>query len=318
MEGARRGDRLSGHLALTNLRLGQLPTALIDPKMRLDGVLNVDVKAGGRVEEPKIAAVVDLKQAAYQGFSKIDAKLKAKLEHDQVDGTVAVDAPFLAAGGKFELPTALAAGEPIDVKLDIKHMDLGQLMRAAERPPLADGRLNVKLRAEGSADDPKVTVTMEAFDLELKQPAAKTPAARSVDLGKAHVRLTYADRSARAEVDFAAAHGGTLKVDATTRVDLSYPRVTRRRIVAAKLPIHGKIVARNLDAAWVAELVPRLESMGGQVTADARLGGTVGDPQVIGDVRWNNGKVVATPAPPPSARQRPAAGAQGRAAPSPR
>jgi len=297
-EGARHGDRLSGHLALTNLRLGQLPTALIDPKMRLEGLLNVDVKAEGRVEEPKIGAVVDLKQAAYQGFSKIDAKLNAKLENDRMDGTVVVDAPFLAAAGTFELPTDLAVGEAIGVKLDIKHADLGQLMRAAERPPLADGRLNLKLRADGSADDPKVTVTMEAFDLKLKPPTAKTLATESVDLGKARVRLTYADRSARAEVDFASAHGGTLKIEASTRVDLSYPRVTRRRIVAAKLPVRGKLVARDLDAEWVAQLVPRLESMGGQVTADARLGGTVGDPQVIGDVRWKNGKVVATPAPP--------------------
>ena len=66
----------------------------------------------------------------------------------------------------------------------------GQLMRAAEQRALADRRWNVKLRAEGSADDPKVTLTMEAFNLEVKRPANKAAcqAATSPDIGKARAR----------------------------------------------------------------------------------------------------------------------------------
>ena len=84
-----------------------------------------------------------------------------------------------------------------------------------------------------------------------------------------------------------------LRADAATRVDLSYPAVTHP-IVVKKLPVHGKVVAKDFDVAWIARFNPRIETLGGQVNANARLAGTVADPQFIGDVRWKNGKVVAT------------------------
>jgi autotransporter translocation and assembly factor TamB len=114
--------------------------------------------------------------------------------------------------------------------------------------------------------------------------------------------LTYEDRAAHADVDFASAHGGELRVDAGTRVDLSYPRVTEG-IVAQKLPVHGKVVAKDFDVAWIARFNDRVEALGGQVSANAKLAGTVGDPQFIGDVRWKNGKVVAVAAPKSPARR---------------
>ena len=119
------------------------------------------------------------------------------------------------------------------------------------------------------------------------------------------------------EIDFASAHGGTLVVDATTRVNLSYPRV-KRPLDPAKLPVRGKVVAKDLEVGWIAAFSPGVESLGGEVSADAKLAGTVGEPQFIGDVRWKNGELVATMPPkkaaPPSAAALPQAGAR----PSPR
>ena len=45
------------------------------------------------------------------------------------------------------------------------------------------------------------------------------------------------------------------------------------------------------------------DDLGGKVSADAKVGGTVGDPQFIGDVRWKNGKVVAIAPSKPAARR---------------
>ncbi|MDB4982085.1 MAG: hypothetical protein JWM82_2837 [Myxococcales bacterium] len=344
VDAASRGDDLDAHLALTALRLDRLPTILIDPALRLDGELNADVKANGPADDRKVVAQVELRQGRYQAFSKIDAKARATLEDDEIDGTIAVDSPFLTGNAALKLPTdPLIPGAPLVLKLDVKHLDLEQLLRGAQGRAAGGGRLNLKLLLDGSADDPKLDLTVEGFDLSVSKlslskpanvgnegdsskpkavagktvegdsPASKAVAAKAVaakvvadnpvggkqiDLGHAHIHVTYADEAARAEVDFASSHGGTLVVDAGCHVDLSYPKVTHRMAVP-KLPVHGKVVARDLDVSWLAQFNPRVESLGGQVTADARLAGTVGDPQFIGDVHWKNGQAVAKVPPPP-------------------
>jgi hypothetical protein len=300
IDGSKRADDIAAHLALSKLRLDRLPTILIDPALHVDGELDADIKADGQLGAPNIVARLELRQARYQNFSKIDAQVAATLRDQTLDGTAGVEAPFLKANAEFKVPVDLTApGTPIALRLDVKHLDIGQVLRGAEMPASGDGRLNLKLRLDGSADKPNIDLTLEAFDLAIKRPGkGASNAAKSVDLGHARVHLTYANRAARAEVDFASSNGGTLVVDAGTHVDMSYPRVTRGGLVVPNLPIHGKVVARNLDVSWVAQLNPRVVSMGGQVNADARLGGTVGDPQFIGDVHWKNGEVVATPSSP--------------------
>jgi translocation and assembly module TamB len=302
VDAAKTGDDIQAVVALKDLRLGLLPTFLVDPKLQLGGVLDADIKAdvhllvqGGR----------------YQGFSKIGAKGQVTLEDKQVDGTLDVDAPFMAIEAGFKLPTdPLAPGAPLDVRLDVKRLDVGDALRAAAKPAQVDGRMTVRARVTGSAGDPKVDVVLTGKDLTVAPPAPAPTAAKSrkatkaasgkiagaaeqIDLGHVRVHLTYAERTARADIDFGSAHGGTLNVDASARVDLSYPRVTRG-LVVAKIPVHGQVAAKDLDVAWLAQFNPRVESLGGQVNAKAKLAGTVGDPQFVGDVRWKNGKVIAT------------------------
>ena len=86
----------------------------------------------------------------------------------------------------------------------------------------------------------------------------------------------------------------------------------------AALDSDFEAVAKDLEVGWIAAFSPGVESRGGEVSADAKLAGTVGEPQFIGDVRWKNGELVATMPPrkaaPPSAAALPQAGAR----PSPR
>jgi hypothetical protein len=318
IDGGRRGQRIAAHLALVGLRLGQLPTVLIDPELRIDGQLDVDVNAEGQTNAPKVAARVDLRQARYRGFSKIDARVDATLHDELVESSLSVEAPFLTASADLKLPTdALAPGAPIALGVDVKQLDIGQILRGAHMPPIGSGRLNLKLRLDGSADDPRLDLAVQAFNLGAKKPAKASVAARSAELGQGRLHVTYADRSARAELDFASAHGGTLVVDANTRVDLSYPPV-KRRLNPAKLPVRGKVVAKGLEVGWIATFSPGVESLGGQVSADVKLAGTVGDPQFIGDVRWKNGELVATMPPDKAARPSPAVPPQTARRPLPR
>ena len=157
IDGGRRGERIAAHLALAGLRLGKLPTVLIDPELRIDGQLDVDVKAEGQTDAPKVAARVELKQARYRGFAKIDARVDATLHDELVESSLTLEAPFLTASADLKAPTdALAPGAPIALSVDVKHLDIGQILRGAQMPPTGSGRLNVKLRLDGSADDPRL------------------------------------------------------------------------------------------------------------------------------------------------------------------
>ncbi|HXI56635.1 MAG TPA: hypothetical protein VNO55_11290, partial [Polyangia bacterium] len=318
IDASKHAEEIAGHLALTGFRLDHLPAALVDPAFHLEGQVDADIKASGRTDAPQVDAKVALKQARYQGFSKIDATLVAALHDQQVDGTATVEAPFVRAHAAVNASTeAPAPGAPINVRLDVRRLDVSQVLRAAHKDPLGDGRVNLKLHLKGSADQPDLDLLVDGLDLSVSRPAKAAQEASQepakdgpIDVGQARVHLTYAHRAARLNLDFRSSHGGTLLADATAHVDLSYPHLTQERLVVAKIPVRGKVVARNLDVAWIARFNPRVESLGGQVTADARLAGTVGDPQFVGDVRWKNGQVVTTG--PASAAAAPAAGPAGR------
>ncbi len=294
IEGSKAGELINAHLAIDKLRLDLLPALVVDPDLRVAGILDVDVKAEGEVSNPKVVAGVVLKHAHFQGFSRLYAKVDATLEEQIIEGTVSLEAPFAAVEGRVKLPVQpLVPDAPLDMRFDVTRLDLGEALRAAAVAAPVDGRLTSRLQLTGTADSPKVDVTLNAKDLAVSRPATPTKGADVIDVGQAKIHLTYARRSVGANIDFTSSHGGTLKVDADGRVDLSYPRVTRG-IVAAKIPINGKVVAKDFDVAWISRFNERVETLGGQVNADAKLAGTVGEPEFIGDVRWKNGKLVAT------------------------
>jgi autotransporter translocation and assembly factor TamB len=162
--------------------------------------------------------------------------------------------------------------------------------------------MTARLRITGSAASPKVVLTVNGRDLNVKRPGGAAPGPSAIDMGHASIYLTYGDRAAHADVDFASAQGGQLRVDAAARVDLSYPAVSEG-IDLKTLPVHGKVVAKDFQVAWIAPFNDRLETLGGRVSADAQVAGTVGNPQFIGDVRWKNGKVVTVRSPKPPARR---------------
>lgn len=319
IDGRKEGRAISAHVALEHLRLEALPALLVDPAMHLGGELDVDVKASGTVGDPRVVAGLHLQRGRAHGFSKVEVKADATLADQRLDGTLDVDAPFAALAARFGVPTNLAddPDAPLDVQLDLTRLDLGHALRAAGSSARADGRLTAAIHATGSPSSPKVTATLTGKELQVSPSAtsAKTPDA--IDLGHMKLRLTYAAKEAKADLDFAASHGGTLRVDASTHVDLSYPRVTEG-IVVPKLPVRGKVAAKDLDVAWLAQLSDRVQTLAGRVDADAKLAGTAGDPQFVGDVRWKNGKVIANaPAGTPASGERanaPAAAPRARRA----
>lgn len=302
IDAAKTGHVIDAHLAIQNLRLALLPRTLVDPSLHLGGMVAADVRADGTVAEPHVVARVDLEGGRARNWSRVDANVRATMADGRVQGTTKVEAPFASLNATFRVPVAIAApGAPLDVRIDIARLDLGELMRGvtAKAAPL-DGRMKLHLQLAGTAEQPTVSCEAKASGLKLPAPppssaavaaarkASGTTSAGDVDLGQASLRVTYADRAAHATLTFSAARGGSLRVDANVAADLGYPRVLQGPPLN-KRPVYGHMVAKDLDVAWVRQLNPRVEALGGQVTADAKLAGTLADPQLIGDVRWKDG-----------------------------
>jgi autotransporter translocation and assembly factor TamB len=302
VDGAKDDERVDAHVALTKLRLDLLPTLVAPRELNLGGTLDLDVKADGEVDNPKVVVRVGLEQGRLRNFSKIAASLYATLADQQVDGTLSVRAPFTETNGGFHLPVDPLAGGDLNLRLAVERLDLAEALRGAGMKPEVAGRMTAHLRVTGSAGNPKVALTVTGHDLSVKRPANATEGPDAIDLGHASIHLTYDDRAAHADVEFASAHGGELRVNAAARINLAYPAVTEG-IDAKKIPVHGKVVAKDFDVAWIARFNDQVETLGGRVSADAKVAGTVGDPQFIGDVRWKNGKVV-TVAPAKAAARR--------------
>ncbi len=299
IDASKTGDAIDAHLAVQRLRLALLPHMLVDRALHLGGLIDADVRADGTLAQPHVVARVQLEGGRARTWSRVDAKLRATLAGGRVDGSADLDAPFGALGAVFRLPVAMAtAGAPIDARIDVTRLDLGELLRGvtASAPPV-DGRLALHLRVDGTTDQPKINLEAQGNGLTASLPpgraplaAAQTRAASSgdTDLGQASLRLTYADRAAHANLTFASAHGGSLRVDASADADLGYPAVARGPALS-KLPVRGQVTAKDLDVAWLAQFNPRVESLGGRVSANAKLAGTLADPHFIGDVRWKDG-----------------------------
>jgi len=302
IDASKAGDAIDAHLAVQNLRLALLPHILVDPSLHLGGLVGVDVRADGTVAQPRVVARVDLEGGRARNWSRVDANVRATLADGQVEGTTKVEAPFAALDAAFQLPVAFAApGAPLDVRVDIERLDLGELIRGmtAKAAPV-DGRMTLHLKLAGTAEQPKLSCEVNASGLKLPAPppnsaavaaarkASGTTSAGDVDLGQAALHVTYADRAAHANLTFSAARGGSLRVDANIAADLGYPQVLHGPPLN-KRPVHGQVVAKDLDVAWVRQLNPSIEALGGQVSANAKLAGTLADPQFIGDVRWKEG-----------------------------
>ena len=302
LDGSRDDERVDAHIALTKFRLDLLPTLVAARDLNLGGLVDLDVKASGEVSEPRVVVRMGLEKGRFRTFSKVGASVDATLADQQVDGTLNVRAPFLEMNGGFHLPVDPLAGGALNLRLAVERLDLAGALQGSAMKPEVAGRLSALLRVTGTVGDPKLALTVNGRDLNVKRPASASKGPDAIDLGHARIHLTYEDRAAHADLDFASAQGGELRVDASARVNLAYPAVAEG-IDAKKLPLHGKVVAKDFDVGWLARFNDQVETLGGKVSADAKVAGTVGDPQFIGDVRWKNGKVV-TVAPAKAAARR--------------
>ena len=102
-------ERVDAHVALAKLRLDLLPTLVAPRDLNLGGTVDLDVKATGQLNEPRVSARIELADGRFRTFSKLNASLDATLADQEVDGTLSFRAPFTEMNGGFP-PAGRSAG----------------------------------------------------------------------------------------------------------------------------------------------------------------------------------------------------------------
>jgi translocation and assembly module TamB len=260
------------------------------------GVVSARARLAGTGAAPRGELSVTGTKLTTRGLEPVDARLQvnagdglsADLRADQ-GGKAIVEARLRAGVAAGQLRDAARLAEaPLSIEADVGPLSLSRMQAAfqpedidpTQAPPRIRGELTARLAASGTLRDPRA-----AFHARVDGLGAD----RSPD-GAAEVTLDYAAAREKLEVVLRSQDRGELRATAATRLDLSYPAVTRTPELAGA-PVEATLRAADFDPGFLANLTGAFEKLGGLVYADARVGGTLGAPAVNGTLEWKDGIV---------------------------
>ena len=147
-------------------------------------------------------------------------------------------------------------------------------------PRVLRTEVRAQLSARGTPNEPRVKL------------AARADSAKMGDrpLGGAELKLAYQARRAQVDAQVTSANGGRLQLGLRAKADLSLA-ASRKRDEIQEVPIEGQLTSRALDLQVLSGLNDTVRAVAGLLDAEARLGGTVGTPQVAGQVTWKGGRL---------------------------
>ncbi len=143
------------------------------------------------------------------------------------------------------------------------------------------GTVSLELSAQGTPAAPRVVL-----DAGLQQLGVGKLA-----LGQAHLHYAYAEARSRLDALITAPSGGTLLLEAGLPLELSLPALQQRELDVSRLPLEVKLLARRFDMGFLSGATEMVRSLGGVLSADAQVAGTVGAPTLQGTVKWENGRL---------------------------
>lgn len=260
----------------------------------MEGTLSARAHATLAARSPRGEVSVSAKGLAVQGRKPVDAQLHLRAGDDLRADVRAQQGgrPLLTANARVDaspkelMDRAHLAQAPLSLVAEIGPLSLSELQAAirpvdvdpAETPPRIHGTLAGRLAASGTLRDPRALLRMRVDGL----------GAENAPEGQVALSFDYVDAKETLDLVMRSQNRGELRATATTRLDLSYPAVTRPpRLDAA--PVEATLRAKDFDPAFLARLTGAVEKVGGLLDADARAGGTITSPSVKGRLEWKNG-----------------------------
>ena len=281
---------LEARARIGGLQLKPLREAELIPR-EVSGAVSLSADLGGTVSAPSGELTLQVHQFQTPPMDPTDVNLQVEAKKAITAVLDAKDTHGALAQVKVDVgasPANLQARKSFDdvpVKVDGKFgpLDLSRLPLVVGEGRLARrlrGTLEATVQGSGSLQAP--TLVAEARTAQLG--AGDTP------LGKAEAKLDY--RKARTQLHAAleTVNGGSLKLEAWTDLDLSYPAL-RRGLKPASAPIDAKLTAQKFDLAFLTGFTTNLRKVAGTLDIDARATGTVGAPEGLGKLEWKDGMI---------------------------
>jgi translocation and assembly module TamB len=265
--------------------LGELAGRLGLPQ-RIGGRLTGALRAEGTLGALRGAASLDLADGQYEGYAGIAARLQATAAADRVAATAqgalqgeellrataSLGAPLERLGTRAGLRAA-----PLAVDVEIPG---AVLARAAGRDVPVAGTLRGTVKARGTLAAPRIEGELAGTGLSFSGTA----------LGDARARLRADGGKASAEVDVAAARGGTLHAALAVASAISL-ETSGAALRAA--PAELSVKADALQLGFLPAVVPRLvRAASGRLDADVRARGPLGRVSPRGTARLRDGRLA--------------------------
>ncbi len=279
LEGEKRGERVSAAVRVERFDLGKLPHALMDPELKLAGVLDVDATVKGRLPLPQLAAKVDLRDGRVREYSGLEVHLKSTYAGDRAKGTMQANGQGLSLDADFDTPVlGLMKGhrKPTRVNATLAELKLDETLERLGKGPLLKGVASLKLQLSGMADDPTLQLTATGRDVRYEQvpPVNFTVSATSTREEKLRMRVDVETLGRKSFVDAKAPWSlGRL---------IQRPP-TQQQALRAPVEVDLEVKQFPLPVAYTAQLTD--VAVLGTVTAKARVRGSALAPLGTVDVR---------------------------------
>jgi translocation and assembly module TamB len=262
----------------------------------LGGALSVRARLAGTPAAPRGELSATGSKLTTRRLEPVDARvrvqvgdeLSADVSADQRGRSLLAARVRVAAAPERLLEPGRFANAPLSIQADVGPLSLAEMQDAFEPedvdparvPPRVRGVLTGRLTASGSLRDPRAGLRARVEGLG---------ADRSPD-GTVELAFDYASARETLELVLASQGGGELRAHVATGVDLSYPAVTRRQALDG-VPLEATVRAGRFDPGFLASLTGAVEKLGGAISADARVAGTLGTPTASGTIEWKDGFV---------------------------
>ncbi|HXU79856.1 MAG TPA: translocation/assembly module TamB domain-containing protein, partial [Polyangia bacterium] len=261
------------------------------------GTVTLRLDGRGPARAPAGRLQLRLDDAAGRRFPATDALVKVTVreqEGSELSARVTRRGQTLATlDADVRLPSSRLANlpalatAPLTVRAHVGplHLQRKALPPATERDKEGSlaAVLEAALQLDGSLRAPRLRLSATADDARLD----------GRPLGRADLLVRYQDARPQLALNVATPRGGALHLTGSTELDLGYPRVLRP-IDAKALPIVVDLESQELDLSVFSGLVRPVRTVAGLLSANARLRGKAGAPEVDGRVEWKDGRLVIT------------------------
>jgi translocation and assembly module TamB len=251
------------------------------PIKQLQGELDVDLEKLQTATIPETGGTLRLRLGdGRAGAAGIDARLRLHRRQQVIVDLVAkLGAPVQRLLDRRQLGTV-----PVDIDGRVGPLVVQRVGLPAEGtaggPRILRAQVHAQLTARGTPNAPVVKL------------AARIDDARMGDrsLGTADLKLGYKDRQSQLDAQITSANGGRLQLGLRAKADLSLAAV-QDGLQIRDVPIDGRLSSRSLDLQVLSGLNDTVRAVAGLLDADGQFHGTIGTPQLAGQLAWKGGRL---------------------------